>query len=328
MIQHDIRRWIRKLGLLNENASALHSIIELPVQTRLAAASWDSVVGRSLQSFASIGLIDRRADVCARLLEPSRVFSKFAVETLSLIGQTNDLVTSRALNASLLLAESQQRDNTEGLSTFISSTDDDEPVSTVRTLANPYLQQDDLLNSGFPGEAEQVSDLIIFSPTAQTAFLATGILRLATSCNKASSTNGQKEIFKPTTRTMEVCVDLPMLTPVDDKGFGDFIDCLYILFYEGAGKDNLRFLQKHGGPLGDQDCDFIWAIKTFRNKWLRHDHDHGKESAIEKSRSDLSLQFKKLGLKGYPRSREDFRNLHHRMLQEAENFLQELLQRL
>ena len=327
-IQTDIRRWHKSLEQMHAGSFALHSIAELPIQTRLAVASWDSVLGRSLQSFESTGLIARRADVCARLLEPSRVFSKFAAETLSRIGRTSDLGASRALNASLLLAESQQRQNSEMFTAFISATDDDDPVSMVRTLANPYLQQDELLDSGFAGEAEHVSDLVTLSPTAQTASMATSILKLATNCNKAGSVNGQKEIFKPTTMTMEVCVDLPMLTPVDDKGFGDFIDCLYILFYEGAGKDNLRFLQKHGGPLAEQDCDFIWAIKTFRNKWLRHDSDHGKESAIEKSRVDLGKQFNRYGLNGYPRSTADYRRLHHQMLQEAEVFLQRLFQGL
>ena len=328
VIQHDVRRWTKSLESMSVNLSAFRSIAELPVQTKLAVASWDSVLGRSLQSFTTAGLIDRRADVCARLLEPSRVFSKFAVETLALIGQTSDVERSRALNASLLLAESQQRENSEQLATFISATEDDEPVSTARTLANPYFQRDDLLNSGLDGEAGQVADLVALSPTAQTASLASSVLKLATRCNKAGSVNGLKEIFKPTTRTMEVCIDLPMLTPVDEQGFGEFIDCLNILFYEGAGKDNLRFLQTHGGPLTENDCDLIWAIKAFRNKWLRHDADHGKESAIEKSWLDLGRQFKRYGLSGYPRSTEDFRRLHHQMLQEAETFLLRLFQGL
>jgi hypothetical protein len=94
--------------------------------------------------------------------------------------------------------------------------------------------------------------------------------------------------------------------------------------YEGAGKDKLRFLKDHGGPLALEECDVIWSIKTLRNKWLRHDADHGKESDIDKSWKSLDECFRQLGISGFPRSAADYRLLHRTLLAEMTAFLQRL----
>ena len=99
---------------------------------------------------------------------------------------------------------------------------------------------------------------------------------------------------------LEAFVNLPWLIPYDEKSFGKFVDGLYFIAYEGAGKDKLRFLKDYGGPLTPEECDVIWSIKTLRNKWLRHDVDHGKESDIDKSWKSLDECFLQLGLSGFP----------------------------
>ncbi|MDF5735833.1 MULTISPECIES: hypothetical protein [unclassified Nostoc] len=144
-----------------------------------------------------------------------------------------------------------------------------------------------------------------------------------------TQTKVQKEMFKPTTKLLDAYAQLPWLIPQDKRSFGDFIDHLYFTFYESAGKDNLRFLTKHGGVLDENlDGDFIWCIKHLRNKWLRHDADHGKETDIRKSWKDLSDKFKWLGLNHTPIKEEHFRKLHRSLLKEAESFLEKILEKL
>jgi hypothetical protein len=138
----------------------------------------------------------------------------------------------------------------------------------------------------------------------------------------------QKEIFKPTNKVLESYVYLPSMIPQDKRSFGDFIDYLNFIFHEGAGKDNLRFLTEHGGVLERSDCNFIWCIKHLRNKWLRHDADHGKESDIRKSWKEVSDKFIWLGLNHAPIREQDFRLLHRSLLKEAESFLEKLLEKL
>jgi len=106
------------------------------------------------------------------------------------------------------------------------------------------------------------------------------------------------------------------------------IDCLYFIFYEGAGKDNLRFLDKNGGPLTNKDCDLIWCIKHLRNKWSRHDIDHGKDKEIQKSWKELAAKFRWLGLAEYPTEARHFQKLHYKLLELAEVFLMQILNNL
>ena len=98
------------------------------------------------------------------------------------------------------------------------------------------------------------------------------------------------------------------------------------MLYESAGKDHLRFLTE--GYLREEECTIIWAIKHLRNKYLRHDPDHGKLSDIRKSWQDLSAKLALLGLSHLPASINDYRYLQQKLLQEVEQFLKRLLSNL
>lgn len=297
-------------------------------QMKRSALVWDSGLSEVMKRFAETNLLSQRADLCSRLLEPSRVFSKFAEETFVRIKEMPEPRMLRALNASLALADAQHLANIDALSSFATATVDDQLVSMPRLLAGPFIQQEELLDLSEVDDEEEVDVLVSRSPAAQASERSRDVLTLTTCCNKAICVKGAAEIFKPTTKVMEVFTDLPWLTPQDEKTFAEFIDCLYFILYEGAGKDNLRFLNDHGGPLTRGDCQVVWCIKILRNKWLRHDVDHGKQSDIERSWGDLATHLRWLGLEGYPRSRADFQRLHQRLLEEVRDFLSRLLERL
>jgi hypothetical protein len=155
------------------------------------------------------------------------------------------------------------------------------------------------------------------------------VLELVTLCNEAGKTSEfGVEIFKPTTRLMTVFNDLPWLSATDRLRFSDVVDCLYFIFYEGAGKDNLRYLDKNGGPLTEADCDLIWCIKHLRNKWSRHDADHGNEKDIKKSWAELAVKFRWLGLAEHPTDSRHYQQLHNQLLILAEDFLERILNKL
>lgn len=284
---------------------------------------WNSGIAEAMASFNDAGFKSVHADLCRRLLEPANVFSKFSEDTFSLIREATDPKTLKALNASLALADAQHLANLDALSAFMESPIDGDVVSASRMLVAPFTQRSELLE--LPEEVgDDVESLVSHSEGAQAVETARSLLDLVTCCNKSSRVKGGPEIFKPTTKLLEVFSDLPWLLPESEKAFGEFIDCLFFLLYEGAGKDNLRFKQKHGGPLADADCRVVWCVKFLRNKWLRHDADHGKERDIERSWGDVSAQFQWLGLSGYPRSASDFRQLHRQLLAEVSEFLEKL----
>ena len=244
-------------------------------------------------SLASIGLATRMSDIgllaqremlSARLLNVPNVYAEFVRHTTERLAADPSPEIATRLRSSLNLAEQQLLEITDCVSAFVSLPEDDEEPDGNRVLDAPFVQQDELLLYESVGDEYDTAALTAKSSTAQTVEQGRRVLELVTQCNEAGKTSDfGLEIFKPTTRLMTVFNDLSWITASDRLRFGDVIDCLYFIFYEGAGKDNLRFLDKHGGPLTDADCDLIWCIKHLRNKWLRHDADHGKEKENQKS---------------------------------------------
>ena len=328
LIQTHNMQWRNLATTVDSLSSRIKSPEHAINQFARSALVWDSGISATLRRLNELGPLTQQTELFNRLLAPSKALSTFAERTYSLMRDATDSRVFRALDASLLLANTQHLANIDALTAFRLDGIDKDTLSSWRDLATPFVQQEELLALPEMDEDESIDLIVSQSPAAQASEVARAVLALTTSCNKASCVKGLKEIFKPTTKVLEVFADFPWLTPQNEKTFGEFIDCLYFLAYEGAGDDKLRFLSDHGGPLSNADCQVIWCIKALRNKWLRHDPDHGKESDIEKSRKLLSTHFQWLGLPGYPRSSSDFRKLHERLLKEMGAFLDKLLNAL
>lgn len=292
------------------------------------AVAWESSATRLALRLNDIGMIAQKVHLSARLFAPSGVFTAFARDTIARIENARSDQVAWALDTSLRLAEEQLISTTETLDAVVAPPEDEEEVSELRELQSPYIQQEELVGTAGTLGEEDTHSLIEASPAANAVDLSRNLLNSLATCNEAGKVTGAEEIFKPTTKLLEVYVDMPWLLPLEKKSFAEFVDCLYFLFYEGAGKDNLRFLKKHGGPIEDDDFDFILCIKHLRNKWTRHDADHGKEGAIKKSWSELAAKFQWLGLTHIPVTSDDFRLLHVNLLAKANEFAQKILRGL
>jgi len=316
----------QKLAQPSQNLANQLELTEI----RVASIAWDRSLTQVARRFQEINLLERRSDLAARLLEPSKIYTEFVERTFQRIEQSKSTKITKALQTSLHLAEEQLLTTTDSLSDILAVPEDDEIALPPRSLILPVVQQDELIAVVEAGDYEEdEASLIKLPPAAKVADEAKCVLSLVTKCNEVVQAAGKAEIFKPTTRLLEVYVDLPWLVPEDKRTFADFVDCLYFIFYEGAGKDKLRFLKDYGGVLdASSDCDFIWCIKHLRNKWLRHDADHGKEADIKRSWKDLSAKFNALGLEHAPVSKQHFRHLHRSLLKEAEAFLGKILEKL
>jgi hypothetical protein len=298
-------------------------------EIRVASIAWDSGLTQVVHRMQELNLLTNKLNLAARLLEPSKTYTEFVERTFQRIEQSKSTKVTKALQTSLHLAEEQFLTTTSSLSAILAVPEDDELVLPPRSLILPVVQQDELIAVVEASDEEDEASLIQLSPAAKVAEEAKCILSLVAKCNEVVQVAGKHEIFKPTTRLLETFADFPWLLPEDKRTFADFVDCLYFIFYEGAGKDKLRFLNNYGGVLdASSDCDFIWCIKHLRNKWLRHDADHGKEADIKKSWKDLSAKFNALGLEHTPVTQQDFRHLHRSLLREANAFLRKILERL
>jgi hypothetical protein len=325
--QTDVWQKLIQPNLIQPNRDAAKLIQLTMPQIQEAAVVWHRSLTQTINKLQEFKLLTTVPNLAARLLENSRVYTGFVESTIQRIEHTENQKIARALQISLRQAEIQLLTTTETLSSIISALIDDE-VSDTRPLDLPIIQQYELITAIESEDIEDEAALIERSPAAKVFVVSTNVLCLVTKCNEVVKSQVKSEIFKPTNKLLEVFADFPWLLPETKQRFADFVDCLYFIFYEGAGKDNLRFLKEHGGVLERTDCELIWCIKHLRNKWLRHDADHGKEPDIRKSWKELSAKFSWLGLQHAPISREHFRYLHCRLLKEAEAFLEKILEKL
>ncbi|MCY3014583.1 MAG: hypothetical protein NT171_07790 [Planctomycetota bacterium] len=275
------------------------------------------------------GLLEQRHSLAARLLEAPRVYASFVEQTTDRIvaAETPHVVT--LLRRSMLLVEDQLLGIAGILDEVLVVPDDTEVPDLPRELNAPYIQQDEILSLAGTGDDTDVAAIARLVPSARVVNLSRRLLERVTECNEAAKTSRLRvEIFKPTTRLLAVYADLPWIIPTNKSMFLSFVDCLYFLFYEAAGKDCLRFLDTYGGPLTAVECDLIWCIKHLRNKWSRHDADHGSNSDIRKSWDELTIKFRWLGLAQFPSSPEHFQELHRKLLELAIDFLEAILRKL
>ena len=166
------------------------------------------------------------------------------------------------------------------------------------------------------------------SDAAQLCELARSILQLIAQCNEAARITLGHEVFKPTNRFIESCAWLPWTMAKDKSTLGNVVDYLFWMLYEGAGDDALRFHVDAAGPLRRDECLAVFWIKFLRNKWLRHDPDHGKDSKINKSWRDVGEALTGLGLGHLPVTEHEFRFVQRRLLEKTKAFLTLLLSRL
>ncbi|MBU4307199.1 MAG: hypothetical protein KKB32_05125 [Acidobacteria bacterium] len=290
---HSIQEIIRSQSAVFEKLSAqiaAFSAIKFSIPQFSQATLALNVASIGLANrMKDIGLLTQREMLSARLFEPHISYTNFVKHTVERLTANPTPHIAARLRGSLNLVEQQLLDNVDIVSNFIELPDDEDKPDDRRVLNAPFKQQDELLAYDAIEDETDTEAMTVISTTAQTVQRGRRVLALVTQCNEAGKTSKiGMEIFKPTTRLMIVFTDLPWISPTDQSGFAEMVDCLYFIFYEGAGKDNLRFLEKNGGPLTDADCDLIWCIKHLRNKWLRHDADHGEKKDIQKSWAELA----------------------------------------
>lgn len=314
---------------LSTRMAALDAIKFSIPQFSRAMLAWDTAAIGLANRMNDIGLLAQREKLSARLFEFSNAYAEFVRCTTDRLDADPAPEIAARLRGSLTLAEHQLLGIADAVCAFVVVPEDDEAPDAIRILDAPSTQQDELLSHEFVEDENNTEALTMVSPTAQTVQRARRVLELVAQCNEASKTSTLGvEIFKPTTRLMTVFSDLPWLSAIDRSRFADLVDCLYFMLYEAAGKDSLRFLEKNGGPLTNSDCDLIWCVKHLRNKWSRHDADHGEDKEIRKSWVELAAKFRWLGLAQHPTDARHFQQLHHKLLESAEDFLARILSKL
>lgn len=268
-------------------------------------------------------------DIASGLLAPVEQYGKFLQDTVARLSAIDvEPMMSRALEGSILLAG-----DVLGANATITASMDASGAGSPGTpqvapsrLILPFVLRDDLIASREDLPSLDVDELASHSPAHDAATRENRILQAIADVNTARRLAGEEETFTPTTRLIVAMKNLVFLVVRDIPTCGEFLDTLYFLLYESAGKDHLRYHESAGGRLTDDECEIIWRIKHLR-AYFRHDTDHGKPADVRKKWRELRDDLQTLGFDKMPTSELEFRRLQARLIEEVERFVTTLRSR-
>ncbi len=288
--------------------------------------AWDYGIRQTVKQLSDIGLISQKPLLAARVLEPFQAYTDFAKQTaakLSQEGFEQEGPEAEALRGSSRLAEAQVLRTADELSNIPVLPSDTETTPEPATLNLYKIQQEELLQASGQIDETDVESLVINSQAACAAETAYHVGQSVVACNKSVGFHEDKVIFNWTDDVVLALIHVQHLIPANEDEFARFIDSFYFIFYEGTGKkDRIRAY-----VAGEQSLFVIECVKRFRN-WFRHDTGQKKPSTARRYKKEIAEALEWLGLKGFPTRPEDFRYLHRRLLEEALQFLDELVNRL
>ena len=261
----------------------------------------------------------------ARMFQPTTMLTEFSRSTAKKIAKSANEAERTRLGATVAIVESQVLGHLTEVSSFISSRTiaDEDDFAPDRPLRLARREQVEMVAAVAASDDAEV--LIAASHAAQAHTLARRLLDLLIEINEAARLRGSDDVFKLTNRFAQGLLSLPWIDASNLPTMGVLVDDLYFLIYEAAGKDKLRFLKEHGGSLDRDDCEPVFLLKHLRNKWLRHDLEHGSDGEIRRSYRQLRDRFREYGLDGYPRRAADFRSLQRQLLEQLREFLERVL---
>ena len=140
--------------------------------------------------------------------------------------------------------------------------------------------------------------------------------------NELKMAMGEEPMFKPTNKMYTAISCLTSSFCVDQSTFGNVIDSLYMLIYEGSG-DAKRILQ----VLSDVECAPLWDIKHLRTD-CRHDIEHGSEAEIKKKKRNIGKAYQTICGKLKPLKQKEWVAAHCNLFVNVNAFLDSIIEKL
>lgn len=288
----------------------------------LPAAIWESSMRSVLEGFQSVRLPELFPSITDQLLEPFVGYSRFARGTVKQIERSDAPAQVNALSGALALAEEHVLESADVLVGSVEDEELQEGTETLPELPSRLLmvQRRELLAAPEVEESAEYEVLVQASPSAGLAEQARNLTSAVVWCNRQAQALGDEEVFKLTTTFLAALNDLAWTAVVNDATLGHFVDCLYFVFYEGAGSGTLRFMRY----LGKDDCGIVFTVKHLRNKLYAHDVEHGQPGDIRRSYRDLRAALKATGLGAPPRRKDEFQMIERSLLHQLAEFMNRL----
>jgi hypothetical protein len=292
--------------------------------------TWARVAESNLRILKAAKPLVALDNTAGEIMRPLRAYGDFSASTLEQLSRLPAESDAAARLIGALAFADKELSEIPAVAQMMIPLASEEPGRTEPTrigrLNLLVVEREELVASTGSGGVLVLDGGDVISLAARAARRVRSISELIVSCNKASSLVGNVPVFKYTDAIVSGMCDVSWLVPRTERQLGDFVEILYYALYEGAGSDHLRYVGP--GLLAHEECSFVWSLKHLRNKWLRHDVDHGTERDIAQSRSKLREALAHFGLDHIPTKRAEFRQLHGSIVAEAIDFLEHLLERL
>lgn len=327
----------KHLGILAENERWQSQI------SKLEGLSGDSILSSNLYRSAATfqesvtrlteGILNRHGTdlnvlLSQAVMQPSFVYSNFSRRTIGRIAKEKNELDRLAYSHALRFAEDQVIQINSSLTRFIPENPIVELKESSHALVNLNLfevqrrelkqRSHEFVDKDFSAEEASISGSI--SAAANRCFNKLVYL------NQNAQMKGFGEIFSPTSKTVQSAANLPLICAQTIEQLATVVDYLFFTFYEGAGADKLRFIEMN--LVTPDESTPVFLVKHLRNKWLRHDVEHGSAGNIRSKFREISTTLNQLGQKNIPRSKIEFAKVNLNLLRELEAFLDLLIERL
>ena len=284
------------------------------------------------------------------LVAPTFAYSAFSRETMKRL-QRADADVIPALEASLVLADQQTTAASNITAALIGTALADSDVGAdsamLDTMADLSEETATLLQDGehqaingarleekasaitlFSAQQNElvvarvrvgvrVEELVDLSMSARAAVLAQTLLQTIIAIEGARQLDEETPIFTRTLGMLEATVMLSVHRVFDKSSLGDAVDALYFLIYEASGE-----MKRVKPVLDDEFCEPVWQLKYLRNKWLRHDAEHGDAKKSFAKLRDALVYF---GTDHKPSTTAEFTALYEAVLKRMNEFADALL---
>lgn len=316
-LARSLERWQQANWELEELIRRSSADNPLAALARGVTAAYEANAAVVVRRIRELNLADADRSLGVMLTVPTIRYVDFGRRTINRISESDDPRERAALGGSLVIAQEQVSESTgliQEVTTGLIGSAETTPASRpADTRFNAYdAAQEDLLALDEVPDAADYQLLQSMSPAARVAEQARAMVQAVIRCNKNSQLRGGEDIFKLTNTFTEACVALTGLVVRNEDDLRNLIYYLYMIFYEGAGKDTLRYIER--GLVTASDCGVIWTLKGLRNKWHEHDPEHGDEGKIRANYRKLSEALSDLGFSSFPREPREFAEIQRKLI--------------
>jgi hypothetical protein len=323
------RRIDEEIRVLNERNSQIARFgLGVSISDRLREVS--EVLTNNLDRVVGTALASQDRSINKRYLDaalgPISSYGAYAHGAIERLAVHPGSLRSHAIEMGLGFARQQLAERLLMPAVFSGST----PVRNVRkpVAYNLFDAQERDLNSN----VEEIKESRITTPSEATT---PGLIHeISRNCvdkiiiiNENSNLLDLGEVIPLTNRIWESGQRVQFTVAESREALEAIIDALFFIFYEGAGAQHLRF--KTFDLVSISELTPIFHVKFLRNKWLRHDPDHGPANNKKGSFKAVGDTLEELtGIRILPNSRDEYMLLQLKLVQCLNGFLDLVLRRL